>query len=102
MAIIIALFVIMIIANIISKTQWFNEMQLALELQKNIDREDIFKGLTMNTIREKAAHLVFAGRISFEFYEKMFLGNYSNEGPHLPWWEYHKDNIKNYSIFKRA
>lgn len=62
------------------------------KVYQGMQNDTLFKGLMLNSIRSAATHDAIMGKISFDFYEKIFCGGNMS----TPWWEINKENIKNY------
>jgi len=92
--ILIVLVVVCVVSRTLNKilksTKAYHEAVLLTDLRKNIDSKSCLKGLTMNSIRSRAANELMNGTISEEFYLRMFSGGDAN----IPWWEVNRKNIE--------
>lgn len=86
----IIIVVLVILSKIFKNTKTYNEAKIIAELKQYIDSESLLKGLAMNSVREKATHLLISGKISEEFYQRTFCGGDAENA----WWEVNRKNIK--------
>lgn len=85
--IIVALFVLV---EMLKSTKAYHEAVLLVELRKHINSKSLLQGLVMNSIQSRAVNELLAGKISEEFYKKMFCGGDAQ----TPWWEVNRKNIE--------
>ena len=76
--------------KILKSTKAYHEAVLLADLRKNINNKSLLQGLTMNSIQSRAAIELMEGKISAEFYKKMFCGGDAK----TPWWEANRKNIE--------
>ena len=88
--ILIAVVILFVLVKIFKSTKTYHEMALLAVLRKHIDDNDLMQGLVMNNIRRQAAIELLNGKISKDFYKRMFSGGDAN----TPWWEVNRENIK--------
>lgn len=79
-----------LVIAILRKTKVYNETKILHQVQKNLNNPSILQGLVLNNIKSQAAHLVMRGKISEDFYKKIFYTGTET----APWWEVNIKNIK--------
>ena len=67
------------------------EKKIINEIRKEMDSTSLLRFLILNTIRSEAANLVFKGKLSMDFFKKVFI---SETNAH--WSEANRDYIMNY------
>ena len=88
--ILVIIVVLFVLVKMFKNTKAYHEAVLLTDLRKNINNKSLLQGLTMNTIRSRAADELMNGKISEEFYFKMFGGGDAE----TPWWEVNRKNIE--------
>lgn len=88
--ILIIIAVLYVLFKMLKNTKAYQEAVLLIELRQNINNKSLLQGLTMNGIRSRAAIKLMDGKISHEFYRKMFSGGDAQN----PWWEVNRKNIE--------
>lgn len=88
--ILIITIVLFVLFKILKSTKIYHEAVLLADLRKNINNKSLLQGLTMNSIQSRAATELINGKISAEFYKKMFCGGDAK----TPWWEVNRKNIE--------
>lgn len=86
----IIIVVLYVLFKMLKSTKAYQEAVLLIELRKHINDKSLLQGLTMNGIRSRAATKLMDGKISEEFYFKMFSGGDAQN----PWWEVNRKNIE--------
>lgn len=82
--------VLFILVKILKNTKAYHEAVLLTELRKHINDKSFLQGQVMNSIQSRAANEFLMGKISEEFYKKMFCGGDAKN----PWWEVNRKNIE--------
>ena len=89
-AILITIAVLYVLFKMLKNTKAYQEAALLIELRQNINDKSLLQGLTMNGIQSRATDKLMNGKISYEFYRKMFCGGDAQN----PWWEVNRKNIE--------
>lgn len=82
--------VLFVLFKALKNTKAYHEAVLLTDLRKHINDHSLLQGLTMNNIQSRAAIELMDGKISAEFYHKMFCGGDAK----TPWWEVNRKNIE--------
>ena len=88
--VLIIIAVLFVLFKALKSTKAYHEAVLLADLRKNINDKSLVKGLTMNNIRSRASIELMNGKISEEFYRKMFVGG----NIQTPYWEVNRKNIE--------
>jgi hypothetical protein len=88
--VLIIVVVLFVLAKMLKSTKTYHEAVLLAELRKHINDKSLLQGLVMNSIQSRAANELLAGKISEEFYKKVFCGGDAQ----TPWWEANRKNIE--------
>jgi hypothetical protein len=88
--ILIIIAIVFVLFKMLKSTKAYHEAILLADLRKNINNKSLLQGLTMNSIQSRAADELMNGKISEEFYFKMFCGGNAK----TPWWEVNRKNIE--------
>ena len=88
--VLIIIVVLFVLAQMLKSTKAYHEAVLLAELRKHINDKSLLQGLVMNSIQGRAANELLMGKISEEFYKKMFCGGDAK----TPWWEVNRKKIE--------
>ena len=88
--VLIIIVVLFVLAKMLKSTKAYHEAVLLAELRKHINDKSLLQGLVMNSIQSRAANELLMGKISEEFYKKMFCGGDAK----TPWWEVNRKKIE--------
>ena len=80
--------ILFVLFKVISSTKAYHEAALLAEVRKEMKNKSILQGLAMNGIKRHAAMELLNGKISEEFYKKIFFTR--NGGSY---WEINEKNI---------
>lgn len=88
--VLIIIAVLFVLVKMLKNTKAYHEAALLAELKKHINDKSLLQGLVMNNIQSRATKELLMGKISEEFYKKMFFGGDAK----IPWWEANRKNIE--------
>lgn len=90
--------IIIILLVLATHTKSYREVKILMDIRKNLNRTDNFQGLTMNNIHHYATALLVNNKITYEFYEKIFIVD--KNAPTKDYWVANREIIE--KLLKKA